>query len=494
MWQNIKGNVAWRAMPERKGIMVKKAWEYGKEALSRIRRFRLKGKACLRMLGIMLCATLFSAWMHFLFEENVNVSVIYTLAVMVVACVTPGYFYSIAASFLSVFGVNYFFMWPYLAFNFTRTGYPVTFALLLSTSIITSSLMANYRNQAEKARENERRTDALYRMTNQLLIAEEEAQVSQLVARWMEDSSGFPTRYLPAGEEAAPGTFLLPVEIRGQAAGAFQVTDQGALARDEVTRSFLRLFAAQYAMVEEKRQVAAERNRVSLEMETEKLRANLLRAISHDLRTPLTSISGATSALLETGQELEQADRDQLYGDIRDNAQWLIRMVENLLSVTRISEGPAAIRKCPEVAEEVLAEAAGQIRRRFPNQALRVKAPDDLLIVPMDATLVEQVLINLIENAVYHSGSDEPVEAELSAGQGEAVFQVRDHGRGVDPKRMERLFDGYDAQDKDSGDSHRGMGLGLSICASIVRAHGGTIAAGNRPEGGAVFRFTLPLK
>ena len=144
------------------------------------------------------------------------------------------------------------------------------------------------------------------------------------------------------------------------------------------------------------------------------------------------------------------------------------------------------------MAEEVLAEAAGQIRRRFPNQALSVKAPAELLMVPMDATLIEQTLINLMENAIYHSESTQPIQVELSQVGTDAVFTVRDHGKGIAPERLGRLFEGGPAA-AGSGDSRRGMGLGLSICASIVKAHGGQISGENLPEGGALFRFTLPL-
>lgn len=465
------------------------------DIMVRAKGFKLELRPLLRMLSIMGITVLFSYLLYFLYGENVNASVVFTLAVMIVSCITPGYFYSTVASVLSVLGVNYFFMWPYLGFNFTRTGYPITFVLLFFTSYITSTLMSIYRNQAERARKNERLTDGLYRMTNELLSADADAEVSRIVERWIERISGCPTRYLAetGGGPGEPGVFLMPVEVRGKAAGAFVVEMRAEMAVDEDMKNILRLFAAQYAMVREKQQITAERNWVSLEMEAEKLRSNLLRAISHDLRTPLTSISGATSALIDAGETLDRRERDQLYADIRDNAEWLIRMVENLLSVTRITQGVAAIHKSPEMAEEILAEAAGQIRRRFPGQALAMKVPEELLIVPMDATLVEQVIINLIENAIYHAGPG-PVEVEATREGEEAVFRVRDHGQGVEPARIEMMFDGHLTQREPTEDAHRGMGLGLSICASIVRAHGGSISAFNAPDGGAIFRFTLPLE
>ena len=344
------------------GVLAGILHQYFRDLKAEMRHFRPTWKPLLQMLGIMGAATLFSLVMNLFFAKNGNISVIYTLAVMLVACVTPGYFYSAIASVLGVLGVNYFFMWPYLAFNFTQTGYPFTFALLFCTSFLTCSIMAAYRYQAERAQRSQRDTQALHAMTNRLLALREEEMVTGVVSDWMERACGFPVQYFPQGQEPPATAFLLPVQVGGRASGAFGVEDGGALAQRPQTAQLLRLFAAQWALVEENLLLARERNRAALEAETERLRSNLLRAISHDLRTPLTSISGAAGVLAESGEALSPEDRAQLSGDIRENTQWLIRMVENLLSVTRITQGPAAIRKAPEMAEEVLAEAAGQIR------------------------------------------------------------------------------------------------------------------------------------
>jgi two-component system sensor histidine kinase KdpD len=442
----------------------------------------------------MISAIGLSLLLQYMFVDRQSLSVLFALAVMCVACVTPGYIYSTAAAVLGVLGVNYYFMWPYNAFNFTRTGYPVTFLLLFSASVLASNLMANYRQRALRAREEEYRTSALYHMTNELLSAEDEAGISRIIGRWVCQISGFSAQCLSEAEMAHPpeDMFLLPVTVRGKVSQCIAVEDGGKLKKDAGMRRFLLLVAAQYAMVIETQRILADHNRVALEMESERLRGNLLRAISHDLRTPLTSISGASSALIEA--DLPLAARTQLYEDIRENAQWLIRMVENLLSVTRIVDGTAAIKKTPEIVEEVVAQAVGQIRRRFPRQALTVAVPQQLLIAPMDATLIEQVLINLIENAIYHCGSAQPIELKVCANAEAAIFLVRDRGRGIDAPKVEALLAGHVAKEHSGGDSHRGMGLGLSICASIVRAHGGGISARNARSGGAIFRFSLPIE
>lgn len=347
----------------------------------RILAFRLGWRPMVETLLIMLAATALSFVLHEFFIQNNNVSMIYALAVVVVSCITPGYFYGVLASLISVIGVNYFFTMPYWAFNFSLTGYPLTFFIMLITSIITSTLVTGYR----------------------------------------------------------------------------------------------------------------ERERARTERDKEKLRSNLLRAISHDLRTPLTSISGSSSLLLSGWENIDEKNRSALLSDICDNSEWLVRMVENLLSVTKMNGSGGGIQKVPDMAEDIVAHAVSQVRRRFPEQKIDVIASAEPFEVPMDSMLIEQVIINLIENAIYHSGSDEPITVKAEQEDGEAVFTVSDRGRGVDVGRMLWLMDGHVESDR-LGDKDRGMGIGLSLCASIVRAHGGTMTVENAREGGAVFSFVLPME
>jgi two-component system sensor histidine kinase KdpD len=183
-----------------------------------------------------------------------------------------------------------------------------------------------------------------------------------------------------------------------------------------------------------------------------------------------------------------------LISNIKEDSQWLIHMVENLLSVTRINEGTMNVTKTPEAAEDVIAEAVSQIRKRFPESRISVKVPDQLLIVPMDGTLIEQVLINLLENASKHAPADSTIEVEAKADGGYALIEVRDHGKGIAPEDLPYLFESYVPNGTKSPDSSRGMGIGLSICKTIVKAHGGTLEAVNGKEDGAVFFFRLPLE
>ena len=229
------------------------------------------------------------------------------------------------------------------------------------------------------------------------------------------------------------------------------------------------------------------------ETEREAMRANLLRAVSHDLRTPLTSIVGSASAILENDAVLTPQQRISLLRNVRDEAQWLIRMVENLLSITRFGDAEARIHKELEAAEEVLASVAAKFQQRFPDIRLSLSAPADPLFVPMDAILVEQVLMNLMENAACHGHSTRISLTAERRGEA-AVFTVLDNGSGIAPDLLPHIFaPGLHSQSHTS-DNRRNMGIGLSVCRSIVKAHGGAMSAANAPEGGAVFRFTLPLE
>ena len=232
--------------------------------------------------------------------------------------------------------------------------------------------------------------------------------------------------------------------------------------------------------------------RLRAEGDKEKMRANLLRSVSHDLRTPLTSIVGSTSAVLEN-PGLSEPERRELLEDARDEAQWLIRMVENLLSITRMGDAQTRLATKPEAAEEVLGEAVHKFSRRYPAIHISVCVPDELLMVPMDAILIEQVLSNLLENAAVHGRTTTEIHLTLQVDGKYARFTVSDNGVGISPRELPMLFDGtLKHSETPQGDGKRNMGLGLSVCRAIIRAHGGTISARNLSHG-AEFTFRLPL-
>lgn len=334
------------------------------------------------MLLVLACATLLCALLRLIDSGDTYVSMIFVLAVVVIARITSGYLYGLLASAIAVVGVNYAFTKPYFAFTLSLSGYPLTFTCMLAVSIIVCTLTSRLKQQ-EKER---------------------------------------------------------------------------------------------YAR------------------QTEEMRANLLRAVSHDLRTPLTSIQGAATILSEQIDTMPADRRSSLLMQINEDSEWLIRMVENLLSITRINAGQTRVHKRLEAAEEIIAEAVRKFRTRFPQLPVEIRLPDDLLLVPMDPILIEQVITNLLENAAYHAANATRVIVQLSLSNGMAAFEVADNGSGIDPTILPTLFTGMYTSSALSGDSSKNMGIGLTVCQTIIAAHGGSMTAENQPEGGALMRFTLPVK
>ena len=234
-----------------------------------------------------------------------------------------------------------------------------------------------------------------------------------------------------------------------------------------------------------------EQQKLRLEAEREKTRANLLRSVSHDLRTPLTAISGSVTAILEDDGSMPESEKTELLSNAKQDAEWLSRMVENLLSVTRFS-GSTSITKEEELLEEVLGEAVSTFKKRCPDIAVDISVPDDALFIPMDATLIEQVLLNLMDNAVSHGETTSRISV-LAIDEGNYVsISVKDNGRGIDPRILPHLFDSSASVPiHRTADSSRHMGIGLTLCRTIIEAHDGYITASNSPEGGAQFLFTL---
>lgn len=246
------------------------------------------------------------------------------------------------------------------------------------------------------------------------------------------------------------------------------------------------------ALYELNAKLSAEKASIELQSARETIRGNILRAVSHDLRTPLTAISGTASVLLASPEVSEK--NIPMLRDIKSDADALIVMVENLLSVTRIQDGTMPLKKHEEMLEEVAGDAILTTRRRFPQAKVALDLSEDILYLPMEPMLIKQVMVNLLENSIRHSGDTEHIRLHLFRQDDWAVVEVRDRGKGLPPEVCQAVQSAQPLPRDLAGDSTRGMGIGLSVCQSIIKAHGGFFAAGNDPEGGAVFRFGLPME
>lgn len=228
------------------------------------------------------------------------------------------------------------------------------------------------------------------------------------------------------------------------------------------------------------------------EGEKERMRANLLRAVSHDLRTPLTTIYGSAATLLENRDTLEEEQQTKILQGIKEDSEWLVRMVENLLSITRIDSGNVKIIKTPIVLEELIDSVIVKFRKRYPDFDITLDLPEDIVVIPMDAMLIEQVIVNILENAIQHAeGMTELILRVFVLGK-QAIFEIRDNGCGISKEKLPYIFSGYyENKEEPSDGQKRNTGIGLSVCKTIIKAHGGDISAENIKGGGAVFRFTL---
>lgn len=491
---------------------------------------------------LLLLFTILASAFHSLANNTTNTAILYILYVVIVARLTSGYFFGIVASIFGVLGVNYLFTYPYLKLDFTITGYPIAFLGMLTTSVIISTLTTHIK---EEARSTEQRNAALRKLnevSKQLISAESYDEIIQLVLRASSNlthgSAVFynkdPLEALPIYEQLlhasdihiitsdterqnghtayTTGQMILPTytsekEIQcthlpiissNMTWGILVLYDSDDSYKDPVIRSFIGLLLPQIALAFERQELSAAHHELSIISEKEKTRANLLRAVSHDLRTPLTSMIGASNTYLENSETLSTTEKIQLISHIKEDANWLLHMVENLLSVTRIQQDTAKVKKTYEPLEEVLAESISLVKKRIPTAQIQVYAPTDFVLVPMDPTLIEQVIINLLENAIKHSQTTEPIilKAECYTKGNKPSYvevQVIDHGVGIDRNILPSIFNGVNTPSDESSDTSKGMRIGLSICQTIIKAHNGQITAENS-EHGAIFTFRLPLE
>ena len=237
-----------------------------------------------------------------------------------------------------------------------------------------------------------------------------------------------------------------------------------------------------------------QQEKLKAEAEKERMRGNLLRAVSHDLRTPLTSIYGSCSAIIENFDSIPAEKQLLLLKDMQEDSQWLNRMVENLLSVTRVDADKVRLSKHSVVLEELVDALLVKFYKHYPDQTVHVEIPEDFVSIPMDPVLIEQVLMNLLENAVFHAHGMRNLWLRVEIQNTDAVFSVEDDGCGIPEDRLPHLFTGLLDSEAPMDSARSNMGIGLSVCRTIIKAHGGELKAQNRAEGGTVFRFALEME
>jgi two-component system, OmpR family, sensor histidine kinase KdpD len=464
--------------------------------------------------------------------SEANKAVVFIPAV-IAAAVWWGLGPGVLAAVLAVLSFDFFFVPPYLTLVVGDFEYVITLLVLAAVALLVGTLAARLRRQVATARRRERRLEVLYRLSRALSAVSGVRPLALAAARELTGIFGGPvTVYLPGmdgilepiieadgyrptqeevgaaawsfenGRRAGSGTDVLP---GAQALYLPMVTPQGTVGTLAVgstpeellvspeNRQLLETAATQIGLAIE-RDLFAERSRAAaLQAETERMRSSLLSSVSHDLRTPLAVISGAAGTLLELGDRSDPSTRTALLGEISQESGRLTRLVENLLSMTRLDAGVIAVDKQWYPLEDVIGSALSRLKTETGGRRIAKHLPSDLPLVRLDGVMIEQVLFNLLDNALKYSPAEMPVDIQASADAEWVTIEVLDRGPGLteEEKRavFERLYRG-----SASGGRVRGAGLGLAIARAIVDAHGGTIWAENRPGGGAVFAFTLPLE
>jgi two-component system sensor histidine kinase KdpD len=438
---------------------------------------------------------------------------------------------AVIASIASVAALDFFFVPPYLTFAVSDVRHAFTFAVLLAAGLVVSGYAARVRAQAAAARERERRTGAFYALSRAFSAESEPNGIAVLAARQAREALGVGavvfrerpdgTVVAEAGGDAAiassereravarwvlsnrrpagrttstlPGSegLYLPLATAGGVHGVLGVEvakrDRPLTASEHQS---LETVAALTAVALERADLAGQAQRARIAVETERTRSTLLAAVSHDLRTPLASIVGAAGALLEPSSGLTEEARRDLAASIRDEASRLGRLVADLLDLTRIEAGGFVLQREWFPLEEAIVSALDRTRPQLAGREVTMSLPSDVLLVRVDGVLVEQVVVNLLENAARHTPAGTPVEIRVRTEPREVVLEVRDRGPGIPPAERERVFDRFHRLPTAGGSE--GAGLGLALCRAIVRAHGGHIEVDERPGGGAVFRVTLP--
>lgn len=508
----------------------------------RYQKYKEKPQFVLKDFLICICVIIAITFIGYLFQSfgfsEANIITVYILGVLMISIMTSQRIYSIVSSFLSVLVFNFFFTNPYFTFQAYDSGYPVTFVIMFLAAFITSGLAVQMKNSAKRAAQTAYRTKILLD-TNQLVQKEKnkkgiiDVTCHQLMKLLNKDIIFYPVDELNLqnpivfsiddskdiekcinNNETAVATWVyknnkhagatthtlgnakclyLALRVNENVYGVVGIRIKNK-PLDPFEHSIVLSILGDAAMALEKEQVIREKSKADLIAKNEQLRANLLRSISHDLRTPLTSISGSAGILLSSSDTLDEKNKKQLYTDIYDDSLWLINLVENLLSVTRIEDGTMQLNMTTELIEEVVHEALQHISRQGREHHIQVQQDNEFILVKMDTRLMIQVIINLIDNAIKYTPKGSHILIHVFKQKQEVCIDVQDDGPGITDEMKPHIFDMFYTGNMKVADSRRSLGLGLALCKSIVNAHHGTMSVLDNQPKGAILRVILPVE
>ena len=469
---------------------------------------------------------------------NDNIIMVYLLGVLLTSTFTSGYTCGVLSAFLSVLLFNYFLTEPRLSLAAYGSKYPITFAVMFAAALLTSTLAAKLKAHAQLSARDAYRTKLLFDMNRQLQKAETPEEVYRMTATQIQklmqrdvliypaqgnallDGNIYPAdgsspysipdtdreqnvvQWVWQNRKRAGATtqnfpkakrLYLAIRTGQQVFGVVGIPMEKQTQPDAFTSSVLFSILGECALALESLRNAEEKEKAAVLAKNEQLRANLLRSISHDLRTPLTSISGNADTLLHSYNVLDEQTRKQIFTDIYDDAQWLTGLVENLLSITKIADGSVKLRLSDQVVDDIVSEALRHIDRRSAEHHITVDCGDEPLLVRVDAGLIMQVLINLVNNAVKYTPAGSNIRITAIPRENMAEICVSDNGPGIPDELKEHVFEMFFTGGNPIGDSRRSLGLGLTLCQAIIHAHNGEMTLKENSPHGCIFSFTVPL-
>lgn len=490
----------------------------------------------IKSIGILVSASAIGYLFDRLGFAEANIITVYVLGVLVTSVITAHRLYSLISSVVSVLVFNFLFTEPKFTLQAYDKGYPVTFVIMFLAAFLTGTLAIRLKEHAKQSVRAAFRMKVLFDTNRLLQQAKDRDEVMSVTANQLikllgkdvviyskeKDALGEP-RIFPAAKEPVEKSCVSDNE-RAVAAWVLKNNKHAGAATDTLSNakclylairlndkvygvvgiviterppdafenSILLSILGECALALENEKNAREKEEAAILAKNEQLRANLLRAISHDLRTPLTSISGNASNLLSNGDSFDAQTKQGLYMDIYDDSMWLINLVENLLSVTRLEEGRLNLHMSTELLDDVITEALHHVNRKSVEHSIHVQNQEEFLLAKMDAGLIVQVVINIVDNAIKYTPKGSHIEITTRRQNDSAVIAIADDGPGISDEMKARVFDMFYSGANKIADSRRSLGLGLSLCKSIIHAHGGTIEVSDYAPHGTVFTFTLP--
>ena len=488
--------------------------------------------------GIFAAATIVGWFFLQLGFANANIIMVYLLGVLLTSAFTSGYTCGVLSAFLSVILFNYFLTEPRLSLAAYGSKYPITFVVMFTAALLTSTLAAKLKAHAQLSARDAYRAKLLFDMNRQLQKAETPEEVYQMTATQIQKLMQRDVLICPAQGDTLLDGIVYPVDGSSphsisedeqepdvihwvwqnrrragattetfpkakrlyfaictwqQVYGVIGIQMEKQTQPDAFTSSILFSILGECALTLESLRNADEKEKAAVLAKNEQLRANLLRSISHDLRTPLTSISGNADTLLHCYDVLDDQTRKQIFSDIYDDAQWLIGLVENLLSITKIANGNVKLHLSDQVVDDIISEALRHIDRRSAEHHITMNCGEIPLLVRVDAGLIMQVLINLVNNAIKYTPAGSTIQITAIQRGNVAEICVSDNGTGIPDELKERVFEMFFTGSNPTSDSRRSLGLGLSLCQVIVHAHHGKMTLKDNLPHGCIFSFTVAL-